>query len=341
MRIQHNQLPAHLGKQLAPLYHLFGAEQLLIEEALDQIRARAREVGFTERIRHTLEPGFDWNEALAGARAMSLFAEKKIIEVRMPAGRPGEAGAKALVRHAAETPSDDCVLLLAGGAADRATQKTKWFTAVEAAGVAVECAAIPPAHLPEWVSRRMASRGLQCERDAAARLAQLVEGNLLAAAQAVDLLALLSPKEAVTCDAVESAVADHARFNVFAFADACLAGSAPRCTRILQSLRREQAEPTLILWALAREARTLCQLSAGLARGGNRQGLFKRHGVWSSRAGAVGAALDRLSAPQCENLLRRLARADLMLKGRAPLQRRDIWEEIESIGLRMCGLAIP
>ena len=150
MRIQHNQLPAHLGKQLAPLYHLFGAEQLLIEEALDQIRARAREVGFTERIRHTLEPGFDWNEALAGARAMSLFAEKKSLKCACRPGRPGEAGAKALVRHAAETPSDDCVLLLAGGAADRATQKTKWFTAVETAGVAVECAAIPPAHLPEW-----------------------------------------------------------------------------------------------------------------------------------------------------------------------------------------------
>jgi len=341
MRIKHSALPAHLGKQLAPLYHLFGAEQLLIEESLDQIRAAARKRDFTERIRHTLEPGFDWNQALAGAREMSLFAGKKIIEVRMPGGRPGDAGAKALTRYAAQPPSDDCMLLLVGGTADRNVQKSKWFAAVEAAGVAVECPAIQLAQLPQWVARRMSARNLQFDEAAAARLAHLLEGNLLAAAQAIDLLALLSPHAMVTCDAVENAITDHARFNVFAFSDACLAGSAHRCTRILQSLRREQAEPVLILWALAKETRALCFLSAGLARGENQQGLFKRHGVWSSRAGAVGAALRRLSAPQCENLLRRLARADLMLKGRAPLQRRDIWEEIESIGLRMCGLAIP
>ncbi|MGR3912971.1 MAG: DNA polymerase III subunit delta, partial [Gammaproteobacteria bacterium] len=322
-------------------YHLFGAEQLLLEEALDQIRSAARERGFDERIRHMLEPGFDWNQALAGARAMSLFAEKKIIEVRMPGGKPGEAGAKALTRYAAEPPADDCIVLLVGGAADRNSQKAKWFAAVEAAGVAVECAPIPLAQLPQWIARRMSARNLQFDEAAAARLGHLIEGNLLAAAQAIDLLALLSPRAMITAEAVENAVTDHARFNVFAFADACLSGSAQRCTRILQSLRREQAEPILILWALAKEVRALCHLSAGLARGENQPGLFKRHGVWSSRAGAVGAALRRLSAPQCENLLRQLARADLMLKGRAPMRRRDMWEEIEIIGLRMCGLRIP
>ncbi len=117
-------------------------------------------------------------------------------------------------------------------------------------------------------------------------------------------------------------------------------GSPHRSTRILHSLRRNQAEPVLILWALTRETRTLCQLSVGLQKGANRQTLFRNHGVWSSRSGLVNTALRRLPPPQCHHLLRRLARADLMLKGRAPLQRQNIWEEIESIGLRMCGLRI-
>lgn len=340
MRIKHTALGAHLGKQLSPLYFVFGGEQLLIEESLDQIRAAARARGFDERIRHMHEPGFDWNQALAGAREMSLFASKKVIEVRMPGGKPGEVGGKALLRYTAAESDEDTLLLLAGGAVDRSAQKTKWFTALEKSGVAVECAAIQTAQLPQWVGARMTSRGLQFEPAAAALLAHLVEGNLLAAAQAIDLLALLSPQTRIDAAAVESAVADHARFNVFAFADACMSGSAQRCTRILQSLRREQAEPVLILWALAREARTLCHLSAAARRGQSAQALFKRHGVWANRAGIVTAALRRLPQAQCENLLRQIARADLMLKGRAPLRRADIWEEIEHIGLRMCGVGV-
>jgi len=188
--------------------------------------------------------------------------------------------------------------------------------------------------------QRMRGKGLKFEEDAAKRLSVLVEGNLLAAAQAIDLLALLSPDDTITADAIESAIADHARFNSFAFVDACLAGAPQRCTRILQSLRANRAEPVLIMWALTREVRTLCHLSAGLARGKKQQALFREHGIWQSRANLINTALKRLSAARCHNLLRQLAAADLMLKGRAPLQRQNIWEEIESIGLGVCGVEV-
>ena len=340
MRIKRSSLSANLKQDLAPLYHLFGTEALLIEEALDEIRRQARQQGFSERIRYTLEPGFDWNQLIAAGRSMSLFSDKQIIELRMPTGKPGVGGDKALINYVDSISGNDTVLLLISGAIDKRAQNTQWFKKIEDAGVAVECPGIAAAQLPEWISQRMRAKGLQADADAAERLSHFVEGNLLAAAQEINLLALLSPHEKVTTETVENAIADHARFTVYTLVDACLAGSAHRCTRILQGLRRGRAEPVLILWALTREIRTLCHLSAGLAAGARAQDLYKRHGIWSSRSNLVGSALRRLSAPQCHNLLRRLVRADLMLKGRAPMQRESIWEEIESIGLRMCGLRI-
>lgn len=340
MRIRLDSLPARLDKGLAPLYHLFGGETLLVEEALDEIRRRARAQGYGERIRYTLEPGFDWKQVTTSARSRSLFAEKKVIELRMPTGKPGDAGGKTLIDCAESIDGADTVLVIISGGTDKNTQRTKWFKAVEAAGVAVECPAIAARQLPAWVVRRMRGKGLKFDDEAAKRLSVLVEGNLLAAAQAIDLLALLSPNTTVTAEAVEHAIADHARFNVYAFVDACLTGSPHRCTRILQSLRRNQAEPVLILWALTREVRALCHLSAGLARGEKLQALLRRHGVWSSRADLVNGALRRLSAARCHRLLRQLAAADLMLKGRAPMQRQNIWEEIERIGLGMCVVEV-
>ena len=340
MRLSLASLSSQLGRGLAPLYHLFGSETLLVEEALDQIRQQARAQGFGERICHTLEPGFDWNRLIVGNRTLSLFADKRIVELRMPTGKPGVGGDRSLIQCVESICADDTVLLLISGAIEKRAQSTKWFKTVESAGVVVECPSIPSAQQPEWISRRMRAKGLQFDFEAAERLSYFVEGNLLAAAQEIDLLALLSPRQKITSEAVESIIADHARFTVYTFVDACLAGSPHRCTRILQSLRRNQAEPVLVLWALTRETRTLCHLSAAMARGARPQESYRRHGVWRSREGLVGGALRRLSQASWENLLRRLARADLMLKGRAPLQRHTIWEEIEDIGLRMCGLRI-
>ncbi len=340
MNVNLTALTAHLKKGLAPLYHLFGAEILLLEEAADDIRRAARGLGFGERIRYHLEAGFDWNQLLASGQSRSLFADKKIIELRMPTGKPGDAGAKALARYVDGIDGGDTVLLLLSGAIDKRARGARWFQQVEAAGVAVECPSVQAAQLPAWIERRMAAKGLQFAADAPPRLAQLVEGNLLAAAQEIDLLALLSPRQKINAAAVASAVADHARFNVYALVDACLAGASERCTRILHSLRRNQAEPIVILWALTREFRTLCNVSAAIGAGRSRQQSLQQYGVWSSRSNLLGAALQRLTSAHWEHLLRRLALSDLMLKGQVPMQRENIWEEIESIILKACGLRI-
>ena len=340
MRLKLPSLHAHLEKGLVPLYHLFGSEILLIEEAVDEIRKCARQQGFSERIRHAVEPGFDWNQLITSGCSMSLFSDKKIIELRMPNGKPGVGGDKALMRYVDAISGNDTVLLIISGGIEKRAQSTKWFKKIEDNGVVVECPSINATQLPEWISQRMRAKGLMFEPEAAQRLSHFVEGNVLAAAQEINLLALLARKQKITTETVEKVITDHARFTVYSFVDACLAASPHRCARILTGLRREKAEPVLILWALTREARTLCNLSVAMASGAKSQEVFRRHGVWSSRSNLVGGALRRLSSPQCHYLLRRLARADLMLKGRATLQRESIWEEIESIGLYMCGLRI-
>jgi DNA polymerase-3 subunit delta len=333
-------LPGHLKQGTQPLYLLFGAEILLVEEALDQIRSRAMDDGFQERLRFTSEAGFDWNQLLDQSQAMSLFAEKRLIELRIPTGKPGDAGAKALIQYVQNPLSSDTSLIIICGAVEKRTQGTKWFRAVEEAGVAIECPVIGVDRLPDWISQRLTASGLKYEMEAVEQLSHFVEGNLLAAAQEINLLGLLYPDETITTDIVEHVIADHARFNVYNLADACLAGKVHRVTRILQSLKQEQIQPVLIMWALARDVRTLCSLSAAVEKGENPNALFRRFHIWSNRSVNMNSALRRLPRAQWENILRRLGRADLMVKGRAPMQRKDIWEEIESISLGMCGLKI-
>ena len=338
MRVSLPSLSGQLKQGFQPLYLLFGAETLLVEEALQPIRTCARQAGFLERLRFTVEPGFDWNKLLEYSQTMSLFAEKRLIELRLPTGKPGDAGAKALIDYAENQNADDTTLVVICGGIEKRAQNTKWFKTVEAAGIVIECPTIGADKLPNWISQRLTAEGLKFDFDAVERLSHFVEGNLLAAAQEINLLSLLYPKQQISAEIIEQVIADHARFNVYSFVDACLAGSVHRVIRILHSLKREQMEPVIILWALARDARILCQLSVAMEQGERPQ--FQRYGVWSSRSGIVNAALKRLSRPQWENILRRLGRADLMAKGRASLQRKDIWEEIESICLGMCGLGI-
>lgn len=341
MRIPPSSLLDKLKQGLAPLYHVFGSELLLVEEALDKIRKQARQQGFNEHIRYHLEPGFDWNRLLIDSRSTSLFSEKQLFEMRMPTGKPGEQGAKALIQYADSISGDNTTLVLVSGKIEKQTQASKWFKRIETAGAVVECAPIPAARLPNWIGQRMKAKGLQFDVAATERLSYFVEGNLLAAAQEIDLLALRFPAQTITAETVENAIADQAQFTIYAFVDACLAGSPHRCIRILQGLRQNHAEPVLILWAMAREIRSLCHLSSGLAAGVNPRTLFQQHGVWSSRSRLVNTILQRLSLPHLLNLLKSLARTDLMLKGRAPMQRQNIWEEIEIIALRTCGLRLP
>ncbi len=339
MHIYANALSGHSGGQLAPLYHLFGAEPLILEESLDTLREAALQAGYSERERFTLEPGFDWNRLFESGQTMSLFADKRLIELRMPSGKPGDQGAKTLI-ELAENPSSDLLLIVISGAIEKRAQNSKWFKALEAAGCSVECPLVYADKLPNWIEQRMRSRKLRFEPEVVDQLVQYVEGNLLAAAQEIDLLALLYGNQMISLQDLQTAIADHARFNVFALTDACLAGSSQRVLRILMGLKREHFEPTIILWALTRESRTLYHLSSAEANGQRAQNLFKRFGIWSNRSPLVNSALRRIPQHGWQQILRRLARADLMLKGRSEMVRRDIWEELEQISLLISGLRI-
>ena len=336
MRITSSGLAAQLKQGIGPLYLLFGPETLLIEEALDQIRGQCRLAGYNERIRLIVETGFDWNRLQHESRTLSLFADKRLIELRLPTGKPADAGSRALIDFA-QNLSCDTTLVVVANAIDKRGQAARWFKTMQKSGMVVECPVIGATDLPGWVGQRMRGQGLKYDPGAVEHLSRLVEGNLLAAAQEISLLGLLYPGQTITSDIIDRTNADHARFNVFAFVDACLGGSVERTIRILQNLKHEQAEPAIILWALAREARTLCRLSAAIDKGEGAGSVFKRHGIWSSRSVLVRAALNRLPTSRWQNILQRTGHADLMMKGLIDLRRKDIWEEIESISLSICG----
>ncbi len=341
MQVSLSSLPARINEGIAPLHLIHGPELLLVEEALDRIRNAAREQGYTERLRYMVEAGFDWHVLAQESQMMSLFSEKKLIELRMPSGKPGETGARALVEYAND-PADDTALVVISGALDKRGKNTKWFKAVDAAGITTECPLVPAGRLCDWLNRRMSETGLKYDYEVVERVAHLAEGNLLAAAQEINLLKLLCDGEKITLESANRIISDHARFNAFALIDACLAGAVERALRILQNLKREGIEPVIILWALTREVRVVCRISATAEQTGKTpQSLFRQHGIWSSRAHLVNTALKRLDNTGWEDILIHLNHAELVARGATPRLRKDIWEEIESVVVGMCGLNLP
>ncbi len=333
MRLNANQLGRHLEQGLAPIYLLSGDEPLLVDEACAAVRSRARTLGYERQVA-TVEAGFDWHDFAATLSSPSLFAARSLYELRLPTAKPGDAGAKTLVRLA-EQPAPDTVLLVITGKLDKATQQSKWASALEDAGVHVQIWPLESARLPEWIAERLRARGLKAEPAVAELLAQFTEGNLLAAAQEIDKFALLFGEGLIRLEDVRDDLSDDTRFTVYGLADACLAGDAAGMLRILTRLRAEGTEPILALWALAREARTLTQMALALAGGKGEAAVMQTFKVWPQRKGLVGRALKRLSARQCLALLVRAAQVDKVLKGRAS---GDGWHELELLALAFCGV---
>lgn len=336
MKLRPEQLDGHLAGRLAPLYVVSGDEPLLLQEACDAIRAAARAQGYGERTVFTVEPGFDWAELREATAGMSLFAAQRLIELRLPGGKPGEAGAKALAEYA-NHPVPDILLLISLPRLDKAAQSTKWFVAIERAGILLQFWPPAPAQLPGWVTQRMRARGLQPTPAAAAALAGRVEGNLLACVQEIEKLLLLRGPGPVDEDTVTDAVADSARFDVFALADSALAGDAARCLRILRGLQDEGVEPVLIGWALTREIRLLAALAQGLAQGKTPFALYQQHRVWEKRQPLLERALKRHGLAQWRALLRLCARLDRVTKGRAA---GNVWDDLLQLCVMTAGVRI-
>lgn len=291
------------GPELAPVYLIAGAEHLVVLEAADALRARARELGYTERDILDVEAHFDWTRLADASRAMSLFASRKLIDLRLPTGRPGKDGSAAIVAFC-ESPPPDTVLLITANDWSR-QHEGAWVKAVEQAGVFMPAWPLKREELPNWIGTRMASRKLTATPDAIAWLAERIEGNLLAAAQEIDKLALTAEGRTIDVETLEASVADDARYDVFRLTDAAIAGDAARALHILAGLRAEGEEVIPMLGWVLSQLRQLSRLAAEPGSPGGGYG----------REAAMRRAIKNADPSHWDRCLAQAARVDLVAKG--------------------------
>jgi DNA polymerase-3 subunit delta len=341
MKLNSAQLTKHLQGTLAPIYVVSGDDPLLCQEAADAIRAAARQQGFDERQVFSADANFDWGSLLQAGASLSLFAERRLLELRLPSGKPGDKGAAALLEYAAR-PAEDTLLLISLPKLDGSAQKTKWGKAL-VEGPQTQFVQIWPVdagQLPQWIRQRLAQAGLAAQPDAVELIAARVEGNLLAAAQEIEKLKLLADGQPITLETVQAAVADSARFDVFGLVDAILNGEAGHAQRMLEGLRGEGVEPPVILWALARELRLLASLAQQYSQGIPLDKAFSqaRPPVWDKRKPLMSKALQRHSAQRWSQLLQDAQQIDAQIKGQAP---GSVWTGLSRLALLMAGLRLP
>jgi DNA polymerase-3 subunit delta len=316
------------------VYLVSGNEPLLIAEACDAIRAAARAEQYADREVHFLERGFDWNGLLADAANLSLFATRRLIELKLGPTPDAESG-RALAGLAERPPAD--TVLLVSGELERKALGAAWVRAFEEHGVLVVAQAVERPALPAWIRGRLRHRGVTIEPAAAELLADRVEGNLLAAQQEIERIALLMPGATLDSGSVAELVADSARYDVFELAAAAFAGQPERALRILAGLRAEGREPPLVLWALLNDLRGLSRVALRAERERSLENVFRAEQIWSSRQGPLRAALRRLSRAEIESLLIAAAAADRMAKGSL---RGDAWVALEALVARIAGVRL-
>ena len=321
------------GQPLGMVYFFHGDEPLQLLECADAVRKRAFEDGIEERCVFDAETGIDWQALADEGNALSLFAARRLFEIRLGVRKPDKAGAEILERLASRTQADDIVVISAGKP-DAAMKKAKWFTALESHAVCVASRDLPAAALPEWLGRRAARFGKRITPAAAELIADRVEGNMLAAAQEVEKLCLLVDGALISEDDGVDAVRNSARYDVFQLADAVVGGELPRALRIIRGLREEGTEPLLLNWALGRELRQLAGISSLVGRGTPLDAALEQYRVWSNRRPAVKRLLARLSTDDLLTLLAYANFIDTVVKG---AHSGEPWDEIEILTMNMGG----
>jgi len=329
-----DQLEAHLARELRPLYAIHGGEPLLSLEAADAIRARARAGGFTERTVLSAERGFNWSELGASAASLSLFGDRKLIELRLPSGKPGTDGAQAIEAFCTKLPPD-ALTLVSLPRLDRAGQSSSWFRALEARGMVVNVYPVERSRLPEWIAARLARQKQQAKPEILRFLADCVEGNLLAAHQEIQKLALLFPPGDLAFDAVREAVMNVARYDAGKLSEAMLSGDRARLARMLEGLRGEGEAPPRVLWLLAEEIRAVCRVQDGIASGRPLAEVLREARVWGdARQSLVGRAARNFPRAALLSALEHAAAVDRMVKG---IVKGDAWDELLQLGLRFAA----
>lgn len=331
MRINTEQLQQHLASGVKPLYTVFGDEPLLALEAGDRIRAAARTADYVEREVLIVESGFKWSELALAAGSQSLFATRKLLELRVPGGKPGVDGSAALQAYCTRLPADT-VTLIQLPAIDWRAQKSEWFEALDAAGVAVEARTVARKALPQWLAGRLRTQKQEADAETLNFIADRVEGNLMAAYQEVQKLALLFPPGKLEFDQVRDAVLDVARYDVFGLGEAMLEADPLRLARMIDGLKAEGAAPPLVLWALTEEIRAIGKVLAGVAAGRPASVAVRDARIRGfAHQKLMETAYRRYSSAQVMDGLRHAASVDRIIKG---LAKGDLWDELLQLALR-------
>lgn len=334
MKVYPEQLQSALSKSLPAACWLSGDEPLQMRDCSDLVRSICRNAGFTDRVQYEVDNSFNWNQLLSENNSMSLFSDRKLIELNLKSSKLDDSARKALAEYL-DNASTDNLLLLLSPRIEAATTKTQWFGKLEARLMLVQFYPVERDKLPGWINQRMKKYGLSADAGAVQLLADRVEGNMLAADQEIEKLALLFGEGSqLTSEHIARSVADSARYNVFGLIDACLAGQTAKAIKTLQRLRQEGQEVLMLTAMLGKELRQLIVMKNEMLRGARVDDVLQRHHVWKNRQGMTRAALNRLSAPALDNLLQLLRQIDLAVKG---MDNRPAWLLMDQFCLQLSG----
>ena len=349
MQLAATQLPNHLQRSLKSLYTLHGDEPLLIQEAADAIRAAARASGFTDRTSHIAAGAhFDWSEVLAAGGSLSLFADKQIVEIRIPSGKPGKDGSVAIQHLAQQSEGNDALLtIVLLPRLDKATRSGAWFGALEQYGVTITVEPVERAALPQWLAQRLSLQGQRVKAGIEGQrtlqfFADRVEGNLLAAHQEIQKLALLFPPGELGFEAVESAVLNVARYDVFKLSEAALAGHTARVQRMLDGLQAEGVAEVLVHYTLSEDIRALKRVKDAMANGRPLPMALREQRVWGNKERLYERVLPRLGSAAAAELLQAAHQVDGIVKGlKVPGWPTDGWQALHRLAMLLCSHCAP
>ncbi len=333
MKLYPDKIDAHLQRQSAPVYLLHGDEPYQLMQIGDKLRVYAKNSGFDERQVIVATEDADWAQFREAADSMSLFAEKRLIELRLPTGKPGRTGSEILKQYCLN-PADDVLLLITSAKLDRGAASSAWFKAIDKVGVTIAVWPLDVQNLKRWIETKLAGQGLQATEEAVALITARVEGNMLAASQEIERLALLHPAGSLSADDVLAAVADSARYSIADLVQAALQGQSVRTVKIIRGLRGEAVAPVMVLWTLAGEIRSGTRAAEAHEKGMALDAALKSAQVWQSRVAPLKQAIKRHDARSWLSMLSASTMLDRVIKGHA---QGDVWDELESLCMQLAG----
>ncbi|MHA7841531.1 MAG: DNA polymerase III subunit delta [Gammaproteobacteria bacterium] len=335
MIIKPHQWADTIHENLAPLYLISSAEPLLVDEAKQLLRTAAKAKGFTEAKILTVDKTFDWQQLTETTHNLSLFSDKQWLELRLPSGKPGDKGGKAL-RHYCDNPPSDTLLVIVAGKIDKASEKARWYQAINKVGHILTLWPPKAQQLPQWIQQQAEKKAMIWNKEACVCLAEHTEGNLLACTQTIEKMALLYGECTVNQDMVLENIHQQCHFSPFELVDTALRREKNRVCAILQNLQAEGTEPTVILWALTREIRSLARMAWFLSQGKNIPQAMQQERVWPQRQPLIKSALERHPLKKLHHLLMLAQHTDGLIKGvPTPQHSSDPWQALRQIALRL------